>query len=284
MSEPILPDDDEKKINEPILSDSAKVTLASNIRFPITAIVLAAGLSRRMGKQNKLLLPIGKQKLIAKTVDVVLASQVEETLVVLGHEAIKLQRVLRGKNITLLKNSLYQLGMTTSIQRGVQAASKNTKAYIVVLGDLAQIEASTRNVLIEAFNVASQNEQTPRVIPTCEGKRGNPVIFSSHFKEVILQHQDMNGCKGIVQANSQHVVTVEMPNNQVLKDIDTLEDYKEWKLTVVEEEKKREELQEVDISEEKNEVKEGIIEEEKATATEELEDSVLSSESNLEGE
>ncbi|MFK7905892.1 MAG: NTP transferase domain-containing protein [Chitinophagales bacterium] len=247
MSEVIPPNTEEKKNNEPIPEDLEAIDSFPVNQPLITAIVLAAGLSRRMGKQNKLLLPIGKQKLIVKIVEAVLASQIQETLVVLGHEAIKLQRVLRGKNITLLKNSLYQLGMTTSIQRGIQAASKDTKGYMIVLGDLAEIEVSTLNLLIEAFNEALQKEETPIVIPTFEGKRGNPVIFSAHFREAILKHRDMNGCKGIVQENPEHVITVEMPNNQTLKDIDTPEDYKEWKTTVIDDEKEVEELKENSI-------------------------------------
>ncbi len=214
-------------------TNETKIAFTSipSISFPITAIVLAAGLSRRMGKQNKLLLKIEGQTLIEKVVETVLKSKIEEIIVVLGHEAIKVQHVLKGKSITMVKNPMYQLGMTTSIQAGVQAASKESKGYMIVLGDLAQIEVATLNALIEAFQKIMEEKEEdnptpmPIIVPTFEGKRGNPVIFSSRFRAAILQHPEMNGCKGIIEANLDCVITVEMANNHILKDIDTPEDY-----------------------------------------------------------
>lgn len=222
--------------------------------YPVSAIVLAAGLSQRMGKKNKLLLEVGTQTLIEKVVETVLMSKIEEVVVVLGHEAIKIQRVLRGKAVKMVKNPLYQLGMTTSIQAGVQATSKESKGYMIVLGDLAQIEVTELDLLIEAFQnvieVSHKKEEaesstienssfvedviiegsaklhlSPIVIPVFEGRKGNPVIFSDYFREAILQHSNMNGCKGIIEEHSDCVITVEMPNNHVLKDVDTPEDY-----------------------------------------------------------
>lgn len=233
----------------------------SNTQYPVSAIVLAAGLSQRMGQQNKLLLKIGTQTLIEKVVETVLKSKIEEVIVVLGHEAIKIQRILRGKKIKMIKNPLYQLGMTTSIQIGVQAASKESKAYIIVLGDLVHLEVTELNLLIETFHTLIEEEgiqtvegikekqevenlpleekpiievksdespeltSSPIVIPIFEGKQGNPVIFSHHFREAILQHSNMDGCKGIIEAHPDCVITVDMPNNHILKDIDTPEDY-----------------------------------------------------------
>lgn len=191
----------------------------------ITAIVLAAGLSRRMGTQNKLLLTIGNQSLIEKVVDKVAGSRVQEVLVVLGHEAAKMRRTLRNKPIKMVKNPLYQLGMTTSIQAGIQATLEETKGYMIVLGDLMKIESEDLNLLIHTFEV--QIEKNPQVIvlPVFEGNKGNPIIFSSYYRETILQHKEMNGCKGIVQAHSDQVVKIEMPDNHVVLDIDTPDDY-----------------------------------------------------------
>lgn len=232
-------------------SDSLPSAIADIQRLPITAIVLAAGLSRRMGKKNKLLLKIDAQTLIEKVVANVLQSKAEEVIVVLGHEAVKVQHILKDKSVKMIKNAMYQLGMTTSIQEGVRAASKESKGYMIVLGDLVNIEVEELNLLIDTFQNSleekdenkvevemeensehqqiieneKQNLFSPIVVPLFEGKRGNPVIFSHHYKEAILQHSNMNGCKGIIEANLDSVVTVEMPNNHVLKDIDTPEDY-----------------------------------------------------------
>ncbi|MGB1243692.1 MAG: nucleotidyltransferase family protein [Chitinophagales bacterium] len=214
-----------------------------------------------MGQQNKLLLKIGTQTLIEKVVETVLKSKIEEVIVVLGHEAIKIQRILRGKEVKMIKNPLYQLGMTTSIQMGIQAASKESKAYMIVLGDLVHLEVTELNLLMETFytlieekdiqTVENNKEQqevenlpveekviievksddspklppSPIVIPIFEGKQGNPVIFSHHFREAILQHSNMDGCKSIVEAHPDCVIKIDMPNNHILKDVDTPEDY-----------------------------------------------------------
>ncbi len=210
----------------------------------VAAIVLAAGLSRRMGKQNKLLLTVGKQTLIEKIVDKVTASNVQEILVVLGHEAAKIHRTLRNKSIKMVKNPLYQLGMTTSIQAGVQATLEETKGYMILLGDLAKIETQDLNLLIATFE--TQIEKNPQVIvlPIFEEKKGNPVIFSNHYRAAILQHKDMNGCKGIVQAHSDKVIKIEMPDNHVVSDIDTPDDYQ----AILEEKEKKNDTDFLDSS------------------------------------
>ncbi|MEZ4887282.1 MAG: nucleotidyltransferase family protein [Chitinophagales bacterium] len=196
-------------------------------QYPITAIILAAGLSRRMGERNKLLLPIGGQTLIEKTVNTILQSNAEEIIVVVGHESVKLLHILKEKPVKMIKNPLYSLGMTTSIQAGVRSASKDSQGYMIVLGDLVHIQAKELDLLMHTFQniLEEENDSTPIVVPVFEGKRGNPILFHHHFREAILQHSDMNGCKGIIDTNSDCVVTVEMSSNHVLKDIDTPEDY-----------------------------------------------------------
>jgi len=62
-------------------------------------------------------------------------------------------------------------------------------------------------------------------VPFYEGKKGNPVIFSSFYKNYILSHIPKDGCKEIVQMNPQHVLTIPMKSDHILRDIDTMADY-----------------------------------------------------------
>ncbi|MFW9928071.1 MAG: NTP transferase domain-containing protein, partial [Candidatus Thorarchaeota archaeon] len=92
----------------------------------ISAIVLAAGESTRMGNKNKLLLPFGDKLLIQQIVDNVLNSNVDETLVVVGYEAERIRDALRNRDIKFIDNSDFHEGMTTSIHAGIKNSNSKT--------------------------------------------------------------------------------------------------------------------------------------------------------------
>jgi molybdenum cofactor cytidylyltransferase len=191
----------------------------------ISAVILAAGESRRMGTQNKLLLQIGSEVLIRKFVKSVCASAADAVLVVLGHEAEKIKAVLQDQALRFVKNTYYEKGMTTSIQSGVNAASKESVGLMICLADLPFAETSDFNFLIQAFTDFRRTESSLIILPVFQGKRGNPVLFSAEFRDKLLAHNG-EGCKGIVSKYPQFVREVSMENDNLLRDIDTPEDYK----------------------------------------------------------
>ena len=103
----------------------------------ITAIVLAAGLSKRMGKANKMLLPYKGKPVIAVTVDNIVAAGVSDIVVVTGFEQEKIQEVLNTRPVRIMSNPDYEKGMTTSIQKGIAHAKGN--GYMICLGDMIHI-------------------------------------------------------------------------------------------------------------------------------------------------
>ena len=191
----------------------------------ISAIILAAGESQRMGGQNKLLLPICGEVLIRKFVMSIGASKVDEVLVVVGHEEEKIKDVLQGQPVRFVKNSCYMEGMTISIQSGIQAASPESDGLLICLADLPFIETSDFNRLIHSFTDFFDTESSLIIVPVFKGQRGNPVLFSSQFREIILRHKG-EGCRGILQKHPECVREVTMENDNVLRDVDTPEDYK----------------------------------------------------------
>jgi molybdenum cofactor cytidylyltransferase len=191
----------------------------------ISAVILAAGESRRMGVQNKLLLPIGGEVLIRKFVKSVCASEVDEVLVVVGHEAEKIKTVLREQLVRFVDNPGYVEGMTTSIQSGVKAASPESTGLMICLADLPFTETAEFNRLIHAFSDFCVTESSPIIVPVFQGQRGNPVLFSSQFRKIILAHEG-EGCRGIVRKYPQCVREVIMENDNILRDLDTPKDYK----------------------------------------------------------
>jgi molybdenum cofactor cytidylyltransferase len=202
----------------------------------ISAITLSAGLSRRMGKENKLLLPLGNTTILEATLSNIIAAQLGETLVVLGHEAAAISHQLSKNGSTLgplsikpvfsiLTNMNYEKGMTTSIQTGVAAASDESVGYMICLSDMPFITPLEYVFLKNEFINVLKADKQAIVQPVFKGERGNPTIFSSFYKNDILKLDYTEGCKPIVQANKQHVYLVEMPTDSVLRDIDFKAEY-----------------------------------------------------------
>lgn len=191
----------------------------------ITAIVLAAGESKRMGAENKLLLPFGKKTLIEQTVDNILGSKAHEVIVVLGHQTKRVKDVLQDRKVKFVENPNYQKGMSTSIQTGLQAVSSEMNGIMVCLSDLPQIDSQEFDMMIDVFDEGRNQNEKLIVVPTYENKRGNPVIFSSYYHSQILEYKELNGCKGVINQNPDQVVKVKMNTSHVLQDIDTREEY-----------------------------------------------------------
>ncbi len=192
----------------------------------ITAIVLAAGESRRMGSANKLLLPFGETTLIERVVGAARQSEAGDVIVVVGHEADRVRAVLEGHRVTVVENDRYREGMTTSIHAGVRAASPEAAGFMICLSDLPLIEPEELNRLIAAFEQAARDDERPIVVPTFESRRGNPVLFSAFYKPELLDQTGLMGCKEMVKQNPHHVLEVAMATDHVLRDIDTMEAYR----------------------------------------------------------
>ena len=191
----------------------------------ISAIILATGESRRMGVKNKLLLPIGGEVLISNFVKSLCTSNVDEVVVVVGHEAEKIEGVLQGQPVRFVENLRYMEGMTSSIQTGILAASAESEGLLICLADQPFIKTSDFNRLIHEFTDLFDSESSLIIVPVFKGQCGNPVLFSRQFRDIILQHKD-EGCRHIVLNHPECVQEVEMGNDNVLQDVDTLEDYK----------------------------------------------------------
>ena len=191
----------------------------------ISAVILAAGESRRMGKQNKLLLPIGGEALLVKLVTSVCASDVGQVLVVIGHEAEKIRRELNELPLNFVYNPNFSEGMTTSIKYGVKVASHECDGLLICLGDMPFINTSEINKLIHAYVKNRIKGEGLIVVPVFKRQRGNPVLFSIEFRNDILEHKKESGCKEVIMKNSDSVMEIEMDDEKMLLDVDTMEDY-----------------------------------------------------------
>ena len=189
----------------------------------IAAIVPAAGMSTRMGR-NKLLLAFKGKPLIARAVDTLLESEVDQVVVVLGHEADKVKAKLQGRQVTIVENPNYGQGMSTSIRVGLGAVSSDARAIMIYLADQPLLEPEDVNRLIRAFAEAREHNKSI-VVPYFRGQRGNPVILDASYKEDILEVVGEVGCKRVIKRNPDKVLVVEMETDHVVRDVDSMDDY-----------------------------------------------------------
>ena len=116
----------------------------------ISAILLAAGESKRMEDENKLIKEIDGTPLIKYAVKNILGSAVDELIVVLGHEKIIIENIIeKNKKIKFVYNESYQKGISTSIIKGLNSISKKTKAFFICMGDMPDVNQSIYNKLIK---------------------------------------------------------------------------------------------------------------------------------------
>lgn len=186
----------------------------------IAAVVLAAGLSSRMG-QNKLLLEISGQPLIRRTVQAVLASQASPVIVVTGQDAERVHAALSGFDVQFTKNNDFAKGLSTSLKCGLKAVPDESDGALIVLGDMPLVTPELLNTLIAAFNPA---EGRAICVATHAGKRGNPVLWARRFFPEIMTIEGDVGAKHIIAANDEMVCEVEVSTDAPLTDIDTKED------------------------------------------------------------
>ncbi|HTI10965.1 MAG TPA: nucleotidyltransferase family protein [Puia sp.] len=189
----------------------------------LTAIVLAAGSSRRMGNINKLLLPYRGKTVLSHTLENILSAGMGEVVVVTGHEAAPVQTAIEGLPVRIVHNPQHESGLTSSIQAGVRAATGD--GYMICLADMVLITPSEYAFIKKAFEDRSIQDPGCICLPEYRGEKGNPVVFSSFYREALLQHPEPEGCKGLVRSHPGNQYRVGMDTDHILKDMDDPEQY-----------------------------------------------------------
>jgi molybdenum cofactor cytidylyltransferase len=187
----------------------------------ISAVVLAAGRSRRMGTQ-KLLLPLVGQPVIARIVDQLLASPVERILVVVGADKARIAAALADRRVTLVANPDPEGEMLSSIRCGLGEVPHDCDAVLVVLGDQPGLTAELVASLARAFEVSDRGI----IVPAYRGKRGHPILIAAGYREEIMTRYDEVGLRGLVLAHLEDIFEVEVDLPAALADMDVPEDYR----------------------------------------------------------
>jgi molybdenum cofactor cytidylyltransferase len=186
----------------------------------IAAVILAAGRSTRMGGPNKLLAEIGGRPLIRIAAEEALASRAGPVIVVTGHQREKVEAALQGLDVKRVHNPNFADGLSTSVKTGLAAVPEAADGAIVCLGDMPQVRAQLIDKLIGAFD---PERGALVVIPTIDGKRGNPVVWSRRFFPELMALEGDVGARNMIARYAEAVAEVPLTDTAALIDVDTPE-------------------------------------------------------------
>jgi len=188
----------------------------------LAAIVLAAGLSTRMGTP-KIFLPWGKSTIIEAILEKLNRAGVEEIVIVGGSFVDELRKKASAYSCHVVYNPDFANGeMMCSLRRGVRALQNDHEAILVVLGDQPQIEVNTIREMTREF-ISGKH---PVVVPSYHMKRGHPWLFSAELTETLLSSNTM---REFLNNNPDIINYVVVDTPTVNQDIDTLEDYQKYR-------------------------------------------------------
>jgi molybdenum cofactor cytidylyltransferase len=184
----------------------------------ITGILLAAGGARRFGSQ-KLVHPIDGVPLVRLAALRLLDSQIDELIVVVGNDAMRVSAALDGLSVRIVEAPSWSEGMSASLRHGVEAVSPDAAAIVVALGDQPAVDAA----IVDRLIVRWRTDGSPIVAPSFRGELRPPVLFGRGMFAEIMQLRGDRGARSIVEANPERVSVVSIDLVQPL-DIDRPED------------------------------------------------------------
>lgn len=187
-----------------------------------SAVVLAAGTSTRMGGRHKLLLPLGDEPVIRRTVRSVLAAGPAEVVVVTGCNAPEVASALAGLGVRCVLNPRYEEGQMTSVAAGVAALEAPGDAVMICLGDMALLEPADYAALAAAY---AHRPRGSILVPRRGEARGNPVLFDRRLAAQAVAGERNFGCRKLIADYPQEVWPHDPGHDRCFVDLDTPDDY-----------------------------------------------------------
>jgi molybdenum cofactor cytidylyltransferase len=186
----------------------------------IAAVILAAGRSTRMAGPNKLLAEIGGRPLVRIAAEEALTSRARPVIVVTGHQREQVEAALSGLDVAIVHNPRFAEGLSTSLKAGLAAVPADVDGAIICLGDMPQVRASLIDRLIGAFD---PERGALVVVPTVDGKRGNPVVWSRRFFHELAALEGDVGARHLIGRYPEAVTEVAANDHAAFVDVDTPE-------------------------------------------------------------
>ena len=188
----------------------------------ISAILLAAGQSQRMGGDNKLIKKYNKKHLINHILDILIKSKIKKIIVVLGFQTSKVKKIIvRNKKISFVYNKNYKFGMASSIKIGLKRISKKNIGFLIIHADMPKISRKIINKIYEA--IKSKDKEI--FVPTYKRKLGNPVGFKYSMLKSLKKITGDRGAKKIIKKNKKKLYLVKVNSKSIFNDLNTPRDF-----------------------------------------------------------
>lgn len=181
---------------------------------PVPALVLAAGMSRRAGPVNKLLIDVNGRPMVAAVAERVLAAGFAPVHVVTGFEAARVEAALSDLDVVFVHNPDFEEGMASSIRHGVGALADDAAGVLIVLGDMPWVTVATLAAL--SADVAADAIRRP----VMDGRPGNPVLFGRRFFAELVALDGDRGAKLVIQTHADAVTDVAVADPGIFRDLD----------------------------------------------------------------
>jgi len=190
----------------------------------ISAVVLAAGLSTRMGSP-KLILPWGSTTVIGQVVATLAQAQVDDIVVVTGAARTEVEAAVgqeRWEGVRTVFNPRYaEDNMLVSLQAGIAALGGQVDAMLVALGDQPQIEFEVVRLLVDTY----RTEGHPLIVPSFRMRRGHPWVVARALWPDLLSAPAGSTMRDFLLAHTGQITYIAVSSPSILRDLDTPEDY-----------------------------------------------------------
>lgn len=188
---------------------------ASDAAGSIAGLILAAGRGTRFGPEPKLLAVLDGQPLVRHAALAALRAGLHPVLAVTGHQSDRVTAALDGLDLAVVRNPAYASGLSTSLRAGLDALPAATRAVVVLLGDMPLVAPATIQALAAAFD----GDQAA-IVPTCKGRRGNPVLLAARLFPDLRRLTGDAGAGALLRARPD-VLELPVADPAILADIDT---------------------------------------------------------------
>jgi xanthine/CO dehydrogenase XdhC/CoxF family maturation factor/CTP:molybdopterin cytidylyltransferase MocA len=215
-----------KTVQEIAVSISAQLVQVRHQRHwlpkkpSVTAIILAAGASSRMGKP-KLLLPFGDSTVIGTVINEVLASSIRHAIVVLGARYEAHHRAIRDYPVEIIHNKGFRDGMLSSVKCGLEHVPETAEAVMILLGDQPMVTSDEMDRLLGSY-VSSEKGI---LVATHGSKRGHPILIGRKFLSEIRGFSVESSLRHLLEIHPDEILEIQTENDRILRDIDTEKDY-----------------------------------------------------------
>jgi molybdenum cofactor cytidylyltransferase len=191
----------------------------------ISAIILAAGQSKRMG-QPKLLLPWGNTTVLGKVIESIQTAEIMDILVVTGGSKDEVEKITTSYRLRNIQNENFEREeMLRSIQLGLSAQKANSEATLICLGDQPQVEERTVRKVVESF----RENRSSIIVPSYQMRRGHPWLIAKELWSEVLSMASPESMRDFLNRHQSGIFYLEVNTPSILQDLDTPEDYLKYK-------------------------------------------------------